>query len=87
MDDQNIEEKIYIKPPIDIIPDEYPCFEEPGAKVLVHNFCTSHELSQKNGTAFKDCLEEKHFEITEHNLVNDDCLAILEKSTYLLIFN
>lgn len=77
-------EKINVKPSIEIIPDEYRCFEgENNEKILVYTFCSSSSESQNKVKYFEKSLGQKYFEVTECSLENDNCKEVLINSTYV----
>lgn len=85
------EEIIGVKPPIDIIPDEYECFKEDlSEKIIVNTFCSSSLAAQNNVRTFVNSLAEGYYDVSEHSLEKDNCPKILETSMYeksFCIFN
>lgn len=73
------QEEIELKPPIELIPDEYEHFTDQG-KIHVHIFSVSHEDAQSKVKSFKDNLGDSDFKLIEHSLEKDNCVDILNGS-------
>lgn len=73
------QEEIEIKPPIELIPDEYEHFANIG-KIHVHIFSVSHEDAQNKVKSFLENLSEEDFKVHEHSLETDNFVEIVNGS-------
>lgn len=61
------EEHIVIRPPVEIIADEYEHFKENG-KIHTHIFFLENTFLKEKVRKFKDCLNTEDFILNEHDL-------------------
>lgn len=80
-----IEEDIVVKPSTELIADEYEHFQDDASrKILVHTFSSKEKAEYAD--AFADTLATIGLIIDEnkmHCLNTDNCLKILDNSTYI----
>nr|CAH7718450.1 unnamed protein product [Callosobruchus chinensis] len=86
---RSFEERIEVKPSIELIPDEFEHHAEDGSDIVIHAFTEHTEGDFKNVQQFFDALKSigySGFNHQPHNLERNDFLTVIKYSKYIFHF-